>query len=108
MQSPESQIVIARFFEALQQLKDDRKIRGIQTFTTKYNINKRNLYFQKSNLESDIVQLSWFTYLVRDYGISATWLLTGEGSLYSLPESYKSDKPCKNSATDNTVFYKEI
>ena len=108
MQSPESQIVIARFLEALQQLKDDRKIRGIQTFTTKYNINKRNLYFQKSNLESDIVQLSWFTYLVRDYGVSATWLLTGEGSFYSLPESYKNDKPCKNPAIDNSAFYKEV
>lgn len=100
MQNTDSQIVISRFFEALQQLKDDKKIRGIQTFTTKYNINKRHLYYQKNNLESDTIQLSWLTYLARDYGVSATWLLVGEGSFYELPENFKKKESCKNSATE--------
>lgn len=108
MQSPDSQIIVKRFFDALDKLKDDKKIRGIQTFTTKYDINKRNLYHLRNDMSRDIMQTAWLTYLVRDFGVSANWLLTGEGSFYELPESYKKVKPCNNPAIDNNTVYKEI
>lgn len=100
MQSPDSQIVVKRFFQALEKLKDDYKIRGLQTFTNRYDLNKRNMYAQKNDPSRDIVQLSWFTYLVRDYNVSATWLLTGEGSFYAHVEP----KPCKNPAAKNNII----
>ena len=43
MQSPESQAIVKRFFAALYRLKDDKKIRGQQTFTREYDINRWNL-----------------------------------------------------------------
>ncbi len=36
----------------------------------------------------DIFQAAWLTYLVNDYGVSATWLLTGRGDILL----YKKDK----------------
>lgn len=43
MQTEDSQKVVRRFFEALYRLKDDGKIRGKQTFTREFDINRWNL-----------------------------------------------------------------
>lgn len=83
MQTEESQKIIGRFFDALAQLKSDKRIGGKTPFAEKYNINRRNLYKLEKNYEKDIFQVSWLSYLVRDYNVSATWLLTGEGSFYT-------------------------
>lgn len=82
MQTEESQIIIGRFFDALAQLKSDKRIGGKTPFAEKYNINRRNLYKLEKNYEKDIFQVAWLSYLVRDYNVSAMWLLTGEGSFY--------------------------
>lgn len=79
MQTEESQKVIRRFFEALYLLKDRKLIRGKQTFTNRYKINRWNLNTLEKEPERDMFQTAWLTYLVRDYGVSAVWLLTGEG-----------------------------
>lgn len=82
MQTDDSQRIVARFFEALQRLKDDRKIRGKQTFTREYNINRWNLNTLEKDHSRDIFQPAWLTYLVEGYGVSALWLLTGKGDFY--------------------------
>lgn len=81
MNNPESIEIINRFFEAIEYLKSSRTIRGIQTFTNKYGINKRNFYTVRANPESDMFQLIWITYLINDYGISAEWIMTGKGGM---------------------------
>lgn len=83
MQTEESRIIIGRFFDALAQLKSDKRIGGKTPFAEKYNINRRNLYKLEKNYEKDIFQVAWLSYLVRDYNVSAVWLLTGEGSFYT-------------------------
>lgn len=83
MQTKTSQIIVRRFFEAVRELKSRKVIRGVQTFTTKYGINKRNFYTCEKQPERDMFQVAWLGYLVSDYGISADWLLTGEGDLFS-------------------------
>lgn len=82
MQTPESQAIVKRFFEALYRLKDDRRIRGKQTFTRQYGINRWNLNTLEKEPERDIFQAAWLTYLVRDYDVSPMWLLTGSGDFY--------------------------
>lgn len=79
MQTEDSQKVIKRFFEALNILKQHKIIRGKQTFTARYGINRWNMNTLQKNMQSDMFQTAWLTYLVRDYNISATWLLTGIG-----------------------------
>lgn len=81
MQNVDSQLVVVRFFEVLEYLKANKHIRGLQTFTTKYNINKRNLYQLKADPSRDIFQVSWLTFLVNDYNVSARYLLTGTGPI---------------------------
>ena len=82
MQTPDSQEIVKRFFEAIYRLKADRKIRGKQTFTNRYGINRWNMLTLEKEPERDIFQAAWLFYLVRDYGVSPTWLLTGKGYFY--------------------------
>ena len=82
MQTNESQQIVRRFFEALSRLKQDRVIRGKQTFTARYGINRWNLNTLQKEPSRDIFQTAWLAFLVRDYKVSPLWLLTGEGDFY--------------------------
>ena len=79
MNNPQSQAILQRFFTALDILKEEKIIRGRQTFTTRYGINRRNLWHLEKDLACDQFQVSWLEHLVRDYGMDAHWLLTGSG-----------------------------
>jgi hypothetical protein len=81
MQTEDSQKIVKRFFEALQYLKAEKIIRGKQTFTTRFKINRWNLNSLEKDPSRDIFQPAWLTYLVNEYGVSATWLLTGRGEI---------------------------
>lgn len=74
--------VVGRFFEALETLIDRRAIGGIQPFCERYGIDKRNLYHQRENLDVGHIHFDWLVPLVKTYGISATWLITGEGGMF--------------------------
>ncbi len=91
MQTTDSQQVIRRFFEALQRLKADKKIRGKQTFTNRHGINRWNMNTLEKDPGRDIFQAAWLTYLVQDYGVSPEWLLTGQGDFYSVTQNPQKD-----------------
>lgn len=83
MQNEESQRVVKRFFAAIDILISSGKIRGKKTICDELVINRRNFYRLEKNPESDIFQVGWLTYLVRNYRFSPDWLLTGRGDVFS-------------------------
>lgn len=98
MQTTESQAIIRRFFEALYALKARKEIRGKQTFTNQYNINRWNLNSLEKDISRDIFQVAWLSYLVRDYGVSAQWLLTGFGDMFQKQKQQTTQPKPKSSA----------
>jgi hypothetical protein len=83
MQNEASQKIVERFFEALFDLKERKVIRGKQTFTRRYGINNRNFWLLEQDKSRDILQLAWISYLVRDFDVSAEWIMTGQGKMYT-------------------------
>lgn len=91
MQTPDSQKIVSRFFQALYYLKAQHIIRGKQTFTTKFEINRWNMNTLEKDMTRDIFQPAWLTYLVEEYNISAEWLLTGRGDIMSKRRKIKEE-----------------
>ena len=82
MQNKDSVDIIERFFIAIETMKRDRVLGGLTPFCERYAIDRRNVYKLKEDKSRDIFQTGWLLYLVRDFGISADWLLTGSGDFY--------------------------
>ena len=82
MTQEEQNMIVVRFFEALAWLKESRQIRGVKTFTDRYGIHRRSLQRLQKNPGTNDFKAAWLTYLVTDFGISADWLLTGEGRMH--------------------------
>lgn len=74
--------IVGRFFEALAWLKESRRIRGLQTFARSCGVDRRSLRRLMAQPEKYSLKVGWVVHLVREYGINADWLLTGEGKMY--------------------------
>lgn len=74
--------IISRFYEALDAIIAQKKIRGVNTYCRLYEIDRRNLIAQRKDLERGWFQVSWLVPMVREYGVSSSWLLTGFGSMF--------------------------
>lgn len=81
--SPDGVAITKRFFLAIDVLITQKKIRGLNTFTTMHDINYWNLCTLRSDPSIRVLKPEFLTYLVSDFGISAEWLLTGVGSMFN-------------------------
>lgn len=80
----EERTIIERFFEAVETLKTDKVIRGFQTFTRRYNLNRRNLQQLRNNPGGHraMMQCSWLAHLINDYKVNPMWLLSSSTTFY--------------------------
>lgn len=81
-----------RFFTAIRELLAMGVLRGRQTYCRLYGIDKRNFYAQEADLTLLRIQLYWLVPLVHEYGVSAKWLLTGEGYMFEIEPQPKLRK----------------
>lgn len=84
-----------RVFLAIDALIQSGRLSNLQEFCTRYGISLRLAYFQRNEPARRILRPSWLTYLVRDYGVSADWLLLGEGFMLRDP-ALRDEKRAKN------------
>lgn len=82
-----------RFFKALDVLKDQRKIRGLQTFTKLHGLNYGNMNTLKHNLDKRTFKVEYLAYLAEDFGISCEWLLLGTGPMLTQRYSRSAESP---------------
>lgn len=82
MNTPESIQIINRFYQAIGELVAMKRIRGKKTFADLYGINHGNFARVSTNPQSDMFQISWLSYIVKDFNVSPEWLLTGRGKMF--------------------------
>lgn len=80
--SPEGIAITKRFFEAIDMLKAQKQIRGLQTITTRYGINRWNLVTVRENPECSVMKPEHIAILIRDFNISAEWIMLGRGGMF--------------------------
>ncbi len=83
MQNEISTAIVTRFFDAVRTLIEMKHIRGVKTFTDKYNINRWNFLSLEKEPHRNMFELEWMYYLCRDYNVSPYWLLSGEGEMFT-------------------------
>lgn len=64
-------------------LKKKKKIKSINSFCDQYQIDKRNLYAQREDLNRGYFEVFWISVLIQNYKVSAKYLLFGKGKMYS-------------------------
>lgn len=74
--------ITKRFFEAIDMLKAQKKIRGLQTFTRAYNLNRWNVNTVKWHPETSVLKPEWILFLARDYDVSTEWIILGKGDMF--------------------------
>lgn len=79
--SSEGAAITKRFFHAIDVLIVQRKMRGLNTFAQKYNINYWNLCTLRKEPERRILKVEYVSFLVRDFGVSPTYILLGVGNI---------------------------
>ena len=82
--------ITERFFQAVQKLKEDKRIGGLHTITKAHDINYWNISTVKNMPYSSMLKPEWIYYLVMDYGVSADWIITGRGDFYDHKEPQKT------------------
>ena len=83
MNTPVTQEIIGRFYESLDAVIANKTIRGVQTYCSLYGIDRRNLLANRKDLSRGWFQVSWLVPLIDIYGVSARWLMTGRGNMFS-------------------------
>lgn len=73
--------IVQRFYQAFELLKQMKLIKNTKSFSEKYNINRGNFITVSKKTTSKMFNLCWLSYLVKDYNVSAEWLLTGVGDM---------------------------
>ena len=94
--NPETVKVLNRFFESLDLLIASKAIRGKKTYCTLYGIDRANMYKQQKNLSRGVFEMDWFVPLVLDFNVSADWLLTGRGAMFTNKDKIVPQQSFKN------------
>lgn len=81
--SKEGVEITERFFKAIDCLVAAKKIRGLKTITTKFGVERRNIVKAKALPEKTVLKPEHLALLVREYGVSADWLLTGREPIFA-------------------------
>lgn len=83
MNTTVSKQIMERFYSALDAIIESKKIRGVNTYCRLYEIDRRNFIAQRKDLDRGWFHVSWLQPMVREYGVSARWLLTGAGKMFA-------------------------
>lgn len=78
-----------RFFTAIAVLSDLKYFRGVKGFCDDNKLNRTILVVLKGNPQNHILKPELINLLCEKYGISAEWLIRGEGEIFRIKKRIK-------------------
>lgn len=86
----DTEAVVSQFFAALSALKKLKRITGYAEFAKSHDVARSNMHLLKDEPWRGIFRAGWL--VVRDYGVDAHWLQSGEGEMFSKDKSDKTQE----------------
>jgi hypothetical protein len=84
-----------RFFEVIDMIIAQKRMRGLQTFTREHDLNFGNMCTIKNNPEGHVIKTEWIAYLVNDFDVCADYILLGTGPMFRREIPLPQPKPRK-------------
>ena len=81
MNNPESKLIIARYYEALNTLINLGVLKSKRAFALDHKIEYTSFSRCERELASNRFQLDWIKYLITDYPINLEWIILGIGGM---------------------------
>lgn len=78
----ETKAIMLRFYEAIDMLIAQKRIRGINTYCVLAGIDRRHFYEQKKNLDRGYFQMSWMLPLITKFNVSTDWLFINKNGMF--------------------------
>ncbi|MBQ2417237.1 MAG: hypothetical protein II282_03475 [Alistipes sp.] len=78
----QDQQIVSRFYQAVDALYALGEIHRIRELERDMGVNHGNFYQQRKDFTRRTLRPSWLRHLVVVYGVSADWLLIGEGRMF--------------------------
>ena len=79
--------ITARFFEAFETLRQNKELRGLQTFTRAHGLNYWNVMSIRNSPDKHTLRPEYIMWLSQDYNVSLEWLFFGTGMFYNQKKS---------------------
>ena len=74
--------IMERFFQAMEACKAEKQIK-ISDYCRDNGIEKPHYYMQRKDRNRGFFEVGWMLSLVEKHHISAYWLMTGKGQMFS-------------------------
>ena len=72
-----------RFFEAVEELRQQKRIRGTGTLAREWGTSVFSMKWSKNHPDEKRIKVEYIYYLARDYHVSLDWLFFGRGAMFN-------------------------
>lgn len=92
--------IMERFFIAVEACHKANLLKPLSNYFAEIGVFKNNFYIQRKDRTRGYFEVGWITPLIRDCGVSASWILTGQGTMFvpafTKPTPKTAEMPVQN------------
>lgn len=74
--------ICGRFYEAVEMLRQQKRIRGVGTLAREWGTSLFAMKWSKNHPDEKRIKVEYLYYIARDYGVSLEWLFFGRGEIF--------------------------
>lgn len=75
--------IMDRYFIAVEACVKAKLLKNLTAYCADTGIEKNHFYIQRKDRTRGYFEVGWVAPLIRDCGISANWILTGNGTMFA-------------------------